>query len=91
MKWLLLFAGTDFLIIIVNPAVTSGLLLIIPGERFIKQFVINCLYIFIAVVDIEMSTSSVYIFCSELSAIVIDRAFTDHCTYRSLHFFISHL
>ena len=51
----------------------------------------NCLYIFIAVVDIEMSTSSVYIFCSELSAIVIDRAFTDHCTYRSLHFFISHL
>ncbi|MBC5741331.1 hypothetical protein H8Z79_12980 [Blautia sp. 2744] len=34
---------------------------------------------------------SVYIFCSELSAIVIDRAFTDHCTYRSLHFFISHL
>lgn len=60
-------------------------------QCFIKQFVINCLYIFIAVVDIEMSTSSVYIFCSELSAIVIDRAFTDHCTYRSLHFFISHL
>ena len=64
---------------------------IVSFQCFIKQFVINCLYIFIAVVDIEMSTSSVYIFCSELSAIVIDRAFTDHCTYRSLHFFISHL
>ena len=35
-EWLFLLAGTDFLIIIVNPAVTSGLLLIVPGERFIK-------------------------------------------------------
>ena len=32
MEWLLLFAGTDFLIIIINYAVTSGLLLIVPGK-----------------------------------------------------------
>lgn len=42
-------------------------------------------------VELKHYHDSVYIFCSELSAIVIDRAFTDHCTYRSLHFFISHL
>ena len=36
MEWLLLFAGTDFFIIIINLAVISGLLLIVPGECFIK-------------------------------------------------------
>ena len=36
MEWLLLFPGTDFLIIIINYAVTSGLLLVVPGECFIK-------------------------------------------------------
>ena len=36
MERLLLFAGTDFLIIIINPAVTSGLLFIVSGECFIK-------------------------------------------------------
>ena len=49
MEWFFLLAGTDFLIIIVNPAVTSGLLLIVPGECFIKQFVIYVLNIFIAI------------------------------------------
>ena len=36
MEWLLMFAGTDFLIVIINYAVTSGLLFIVPGKRFIK-------------------------------------------------------
>ena len=36
MEWLLLLTETDFLIVIVNPTVTSGLLLIVLGECFIK-------------------------------------------------------
>ncbi len=38
MEWLLLFAGTDFLIIIINYAVISGLLLIVPGDDAIKHW-----------------------------------------------------
>ena len=38
MEWLLLFAGTDFLIIIINYAVISGLLLIVPGDDVIKHW-----------------------------------------------------
>ena len=49
MEWLLLFAGTDFLIIIINPAVTSGLLFIVPGKCFIKYFMVNIFDIFVAV------------------------------------------
>ena len=38
MEWLLLFAGTDFLIIIINYPVISGLLLIVPGDDVIKHW-----------------------------------------------------
>ena len=41
--------------------------------------------IFIAVVDIEMRSVTVNIFRFELAAVMIDRAFTDHCAYRSFH------
>ena len=37
MEWLLLLAGTNFLIVIVIPAVISGLLLIVPGKCFINR------------------------------------------------------
>ena len=47
--------------------------------------------IFITVVDIKMRSATVYIFSFELAAVMIDRAFTDHCTYRSLHFITSNL
>ena len=38
-----------------------------------------------------MTTLTVNIFRFELAAVMIDRAFTDHCTYRSLHFITSNL
>ena len=82
MKWLLLFAGTDFLIIIVNPAVTSGLLLIIPGERFIKQFVIYVLNIFIAIFHVQTASLRVSILCMEF--FMVDRAFSCHKADSSL-------
>jgi hypothetical protein len=53
--------------------------------------VIDFFDIFIAVVDIEMCSVIVNIFRFELAAVMIDRAFTDHCTYRSLHFITSNL
>ena len=84
MEWLLLFAGTDFLIIIVNPAVTSGLLLIVLGERFIKQFVIYVLNIFIAIFHVQTASLRVSILCMEFSAIMVDRAFSCHKADSSL-------
>ena len=42
-------------------------------------------------VDIEMCSAAVYIFSFELATVMIYRAFTDHCAYRSLHFITSNL
>jgi len=38
-----------------------------------------------------MCSAAVNIFRFELAAVVIDRAFTDHCAYRSLHLYTSNL
>ena len=46
---------------------------------------------FIAVRHISASVLSVNILCFELSSIMINRTFTDHCAYRSLHLSPSNL
>ena len=38
-----------------------------------------------------MRSATVNIFRFELAAVMIDRAFTDHCAYRSLHLYTSNL
>ena len=89
MEWFFLLAGTDFLIIIINPAVTSSLLLIVPGECFIKQFVIYVLNIFVAVFHVQTASFRVSILCMKFSAVMVDRAFSCHkadCSLQSISF-----
>ena len=84
MEWFFLLAGTDFPIIIINPAVTSSLLLIVPGECFIKQFVIYVLNIFVAVFHVQTASFRVSILCMKFSAVMVDRAFSCHKADSSL-------
>ena len=80
MEWFFLFARQNFFIIILYLPVTSGLLLIIPGKCFIKQFVIHVFDIFIAVFHIQMASLRVSVLRMEFSAVMVDRAFSCHKT-----------
>ena len=62
----------DFIIIVFDFSVCSCLLIIVPFQCFIKQFVIDFLDIFIAIIYIEVSACRVNICRFKLAAVVID-------------------
>ena len=84
-KRLLLVAGANFLIVVWNAPVCTGLLLIVAFQSFIKKLMVHGLDTLVAVVDVQMCAASVYIFCPKFAAVVVDRAFADLGTDRSLH------
>ena len=84
MEWFFLLSTQYFIVIIINPAVTSGLFLIVPGKCFIKQFVIYVFNIFVAVFHVQTTSLRVSILCMEFSAVMVDRAFSCHKADRSL-------
>ena len=85
MKRFFLLGISDFFIVVFYSAVGSCLFIVLLFKCFVKQFVIDFFDVFIAVVDIEMCSAAVNIFSFELAAVMIYRAFTDHCAYRSFH------
>lgn len=87
---LFLLGTADFFIIVCYLSVCSCLFSVVSFECFIKQFVIDFFNTLIAIIYIEVGTVSINILRFEFTAVVIDRAFPDHCTYRSLHKFISY-
>ena len=56
-----------------------------PTENGFVTFEIDFLYRLVTVINVQMRSDTVNIFSLELAAVVIDRAFTYHCAYRSLH------
>ena len=88
---LLLFAGTDLLIIVFDDSVGAGLPGIVGFQGCAEQGIVNFVYVLIAVHNVIGGTFGVGILCVELSAVVIDRSFADHNTNRSFynHHFLS--
>ena len=84
-KGLLLIAGANFLVVVRNAPVCTGLLLVVAFQGFIEKLVVHSLDALVAVVDVQMSSASVYILRPKFAAVVVDRAFTDLGTDRSLH------
>ena len=82
---LLLIARADFLVVVWNTPVCTGLLLVVAFQGFIKKLVVHSLDALVAVVDVQMSSASVYILCPKFAAVVVDRSFADLGTDRSLH------
>ena len=82
---LLLIAGADFLIVVRNTPVCTGLLLVVAFQSFIEKLVVYGLDALIAIVDIQVCAASVYIFGFEPTGIVVDGALADLGADRSLH------
>lgn len=82
---LLLIAGANFLIVVWNAPVCTGLFLIVAFQSFIKKLVVHSLNALIAVVDVQVCAASVHILCPKFAAVMVDRAFTDLGADRSLH------
>ena len=85
MEGLLLIARANLLVVVRNTPVTSGLLFVVPFQSIIEKLVVYGLDALVAVVNIPVGAASVYIFCFELAAVVIDRAFADLSADRSFH------
>lgn len=85
MKRLLLIAGANFLVVVRNAPVCTGLLLVVPFQSLIEKLVVHSLDALVAVVDVQMSSASVYILRPKFAAVVVDRSFADLGTDRSLH------
>ena len=82
---LLLIARADFLVVVWNTPVCTGLLLVVPFQRLIEKLVVHGLDTLVAVVDVQVCAASVHILCLKFAAVMVDRAFTDLGTDRSLH------
>ena len=82
---LLLIAGTDFFIVVWNAPVCTGLLLVVPFQSLIEKLVVHGLDTLVAVVNVQVCAASVHILCLKFAAVMVDRAFTDLGTDRSLH------
>ena len=85
MEGLLLIAGANFLVVVRNAPVCTGLLLVVPFQSLIEKLVVYSLDALVAIINVQVRAASVYIFSFEFAAVVIDRAFTDFSTDRSLH------
>lgn len=84
-KGLLLIAGANFLVVVRNAPVASGLFLVVSLQSLIEKLVVHSLDALVAVVDVQMSSASVYILRPKFAAVVVDRAFANLGTDRSLH------
>ena len=82
---LLLFAGTDLLIIVFDDSVGAGLLGVVGFQGYAEQGVVNFVYVLVAVHNVVGGSFGVGILCVEFSAVVIDRSFADHNTNRSFY------
>ena len=86
MEGFLLFAGTDFFIVIINPSVCARLPSIVSRSGAIEQFVIDLLDRLVTIIHVEVGTLPVYVFSLELATVVVDRSFPDPGADRSFHF-----
>ena len=84
-KRLFLIAGTDFLVVVRNAPVASGLFLVVSLQSFIKKLVVYRLDALVAVVDVQVRAASVHILCPKFAAVMVDGAFADLGADRSLH------
>jgi hypothetical protein len=78
MEQFLLFPGPNFFVVIINLPVAPSLLVVVPSDGVIKEFMIDFLYRFIAITMIQMTALRVCILCVKASAVVIDGTFPDH-------------
>ena len=85
MEGLFLISGADFLIVVRNTPVCTGLLLVVAFQSLIEKLVVYGLDALIALVDIQVCAASVYIFGFEFAAVVVDGAFPDGNADRSPH------
>ena len=86
MEGLLLLAGTDLIIVIVDPPIGAGLPGIVPFQGFIEQFVIDLPDRFVAIIHVEVGTIPIHILRLELAAVVVDGALAHHGADGSFHF-----
>ena len=84
-EWLLLIAGANFLVIVWDSPVCTGLLFVVAFQSLIEKLVVYGLDALVAIVNVQVHAASVYIFSFEFAAVVVDRAFADLGTDRSLH------
>ena len=84
-KGLLLIARADFLIVVWNTPVCTGLLLVVAFQSFIEKLEVHSLNALIAIVDVQVRAVSIHILRPKFAAVVVDRAFTDLGADRSLH------
>ena len=75
-------AGSDFLIVVFNLAVCSGLLGVVPFQGLVKEFMIHRLDILPAVCYIQVGTLWIGILGVKPPAVMIDRASSHHDAYR---------
>ncbi len=79
-KSFFLFAGTDFLIIIINATVFAFLLCVELRQSFIKQLMVRILDRSVAILDVQMGSCRINIFCDIGAAVVSNDTVTGHST-----------
>ena len=84
-KGFLLIAGANFLVVVRNAPVCTGLLLVVAFQGFIEKLVVHSLDSLVAVVNIQVCAVSIHILRPKFAAVVVDRSFADLGTDRSLH------
>ena len=85
MKGLLLIARADFLIVVWNTPVCTGLLLVVAFQSLIEKLVVYRLDAFIAIINVQVRAASIHILRPKFAAVVVDRAFAHLGADCSLH------
>ena len=68
-EWLLLIAGANFLVIVWDSPVCTGLLFVVAFQSLIEKLVVYGLDALVAIVNVQVHAASVYIFSfAELSS-----------------------
>ena len=92
MEQLLLLSMLDLIIIIRNLPIIS-FPDIIPFYRFIKQFFVNILQVFIPVTDVQIYSVRINIFCNKIPSVMSKGTCSCHTADRSFHhpIFLPHI
>ena len=83
MERLFLLARADFLIVILNSSVGPGLFCVVAFQSLVKEFMVHCLDILLAVGYIQVGAFRVGVLGVEFSAVMVHRSLAHHGADRS--------
>jgi hypothetical protein len=86
MEGLLLLAGANLFVVVINAAVCPGLLGVISFQGIVEQFVIDLLDVGVTIIYIELRPGAIHIFGPEFAAVVVGGTLAHHSTDRSFQF-----